>query len=146
MTEPLRWSETFSIGRPELDAEHLRMIDLINRICVACGASQDRSNLLALLRELEGLTEQHFQHEEALLEANDTSTQNDRRILDGILEAKIKHPIEHGRRLNELRKMTRRLRTDARTAESKLCEELKAWFVDHAIGYEMQMRTIFQSV
>ena len=30
-------------------------------------------------------------------------------------------------------------------AGATLCEELKAWFIDHAVGYDAQIKTILQS-
>ncbi len=143
MTEPLPWSETFSIGHRELDAEHRRMVDLINQICFACDASQPARQPLILLRELESLTEEHFEHEEAVLEELFAATLN---LRETLAAAKVEHAAEHRRTLGDLRDMSRGLHSDKVAAGSKLCEKLKAWFIDHAIGYEAQVKTIIQSV
>jgi hemerythrin-like metal-binding protein len=146
LSKPLRWSEAFSIGHPDLDEEHRRMIDLINLICLACSTNQHARRSLALLRELETLTETHFEHEETMLEGLCTTPQMDQRIADGILAAKVEHTIEHRRRLDELRDIRRRFHSTESAASVDPSEELKAWFIDHAVGYEAQMKTLIQSV
>ena len=146
MTEPLAWSETFSVGHQGLDAEHRQMVDLINQVCLACDPSQGARQPPTLLRELESLTETHFEHEEAVLEELYTTMSTDRRNLREILAAaKVEHATEHRSRLSDLREISRTLRCDE-LAVSKLCERLKAWFIDQAVGYEAQMKTIIQSV
>ena len=147
MTEALPWSETFSLGHRELDAEHRRMVDLINQICLACDANQRARQPLTLLRELQSLTERHIEHEEAMLEELYTAMPKDRQILrETLAVAKVEHAAEHRRRLGDLRDMSRALHSNEVAAGSKLCEELKAWFIDHAIGYEAQLKTIIQTV
>ena len=97
--------------------------------------------------DLEILTKWHFAHEEMLLQALHAATPKERRTLrDMQATAKVKHAIEHRRRLDELHHMVRALHADEAVAAAKLCDELKAWFVDHAIGYEAQMKTIMQSI
>jgi hemerythrin len=58
---------------------------------------------------------------------------------------KVEHAAEHRKRLGDLRGMTRALQSDD-AAGSMLYEELKAWFIDHAIGYDAQIKTVIRSV
>jgi hemerythrin-like metal-binding protein len=146
MTEPLPWNETFSVGHRELDAEHRRMVDLINQICLACDAIQHAQQPLMLLGVLEGVTERHFEHEEAVLEKLYTAMPKGRRRLREMLAtAKVEHAAEHRKMLGDLGDMSRALHSDGVAAGLKLCEKLKAWFIDHAVGYEAQIKTILQS-
>jgi hypothetical protein len=48
------------------------------------------------------------------------------------------HTREHRRRLDELQK-----KSITRSGTLKLCEELKAWFVNHAIGCEAKVKAFF---
>ena len=41
--------------------------------------------------------------------------------------------------------MTRALHAEAVAAGANLCDRLRVWFVDHAVGYEAQIKTILQS-
>ncbi|HYM30058.1 MAG TPA: hemerythrin family protein [Candidatus Cybelea sp.] len=145
MTDTLRWSKSFSIGHKGLDAEHRGMIDLINRFCLARGADLHMQHLLSGMRELESLTEKHFKHEEAMLEEHYLAARKGSRVRESILAAKTEHAVEHQKSLSLLREMSRTLPADAGAARSKLCGELKKWFIDHAVGYDAQMKTIVQS-
>jgi hemerythrin len=148
-TEPLPWNDSFSVGHRELDAEHRRMVDLINQICIASHAIKLPRQHTRLLRKLENLTEIHFEHEEAVLETLYTAMPEDRLTLREMLaDSKDGHGAEHRKMLGDLADI-RKMRLpppDAVVAGSKLCDELRAWFVDHAIGYEAQIKTILQSV
>lgn len=119
------------------------MVDLINQFCLA----RDAESRGRLLSELEHLTERHFEHEEVVLERLFSTAPRDRRMLHMTLSAAlVEHSTEHRRRLGEIRAMRRALGSGAVAAEPTLCEDLKAWFVDHAIGAEAQLKTVLQSV
>ncbi len=148
-TESLPWNEAFSVGHQELDAEHRQMVGLINQICLACDAKQHErepeQEPAVLMEELERLTTTHFDHEEAVLRDLSTAIPNPK--LSEIMAAAVtEHAAEHVRRLGELRELSRELNSDAVTAEAKLCHDLITWFIDHAIVYEAQVKTIIQSV
>jgi hemerythrin-like metal-binding protein len=149
MTAGLQWTDIFSLGHPELDAEHRQMVDLINRICLAHDAHHRVPEPIALLHQLEHLTMRHFEHEESVLEALYSATPNDHPTMrETLAAAQMEHAAEHWQRLNDLRNMTSTVANDPLNASkpSNLCEQLKAWFIDHAIGYEAQIKTIIQSI
>ena len=148
LIEPLRWSDTFAVGHPELDAEHRLMVELISEICVTQDRERDATSLSLRLHRLEDVTERHFLHEETVL-ASIRSDQDKRHPwLADVLDAAIRdHSAEHERMLNQLRAISRKaLGAREAAAWAECCEELKAWFVDHAIEYESQIKTVLQSV
>lgn len=148
-TEALPWTEAFSVGHQELDAEHRQMVGLINQICLACGAKQHErepeQEPAILLEELERLTTTHFDHEEAMLRDLSAATPNPT-LRETFAAAMIEHAAEHIKRLDDLRELSRELHSDAVTAEARLCQDLVAWFIDHAVIYEAQVKTIIRSV
>ena len=148
MIEPLRWSDTFAVGHKDLDGEHRQIVELINTVCMTQGAERDRENLSVLLRRLEDVTERHFRHEEIVLQQIRADQDKRRPWLADVLDAAIKdHSAEHGRMLDELRAITDKVLTPRQLVTwPAYCEELKAWFVDHAIEYESQIKTVLQSV
>ena len=148
MTEPLPWSDSFSVGDAELDAEHRRMQSLINQACLACDAKQGDGEPIVLLRDLESVTAKHFEHEEALLEELYSGLPSDRQALREMLAAaKVEHAAEHRKKQDELQDISRRVPyCDTAAARTKLCEDLTAWFVDHAIADDASLKTILQSV
>jgi hemerythrin-like metal-binding protein len=148
MIAPLRLSDTFAVGHKDLDAEHRLMVELINSVCVAHGAEREPKGLSVLLRRLEDVTEQHFRHEEIVLQGIRTEQDKRRPWLAHVLDAAINdHSVEHTRMLDDLRAITNKMLTPRpQSTWAAYCEELKAWFVDHAIEYESQIKTVLQSV
>lgn len=147
IVDALPWSETYAVGHPELDEEHHRMVDLINWSCRACVENQAPDALLAVLQELEALTETHFAHEERLLEEIQTRIPVGRRSLrETVQAAQVSHATEQRARLAELRDVVQSLHSDDVGGVSGLCEHLKGWFVDHAIRDEADVKTILQSI
>jgi len=123
------------------------MIGLIDQICLASDVNHGEGELIVPFRELESVTERHFEHEEALLEELYVGMPRDRRLLREMLAvANIEQRAEHRKRLGELADITRRaLHATDGDAAANPCEELTAWFIDHAITYEAPMKTIIQS-
>jgi hemerythrin len=124
------------------------MIGLINQICFACDAKQrerePERQPVVLLEELEHLTKAHFDHEEAVLRDLSKATLN-HKLRETLSAAGHEHAAEHVKRLGDLREMRRALHSDEFATEAKLCADLTVWFIDHAIVYEAQVKTIIRS-
>jgi hemerythrin len=43
MLEPFLWSDAFAVGETDLDAEHRRIVELINEICIRAKAGRRES-------------------------------------------------------------------------------------------------------
>jgi hemerythrin-like metal-binding protein len=64
--EPMQWKSSYSVGVPALDADHKRLIDIINHIDQAAG---DEFTVQWALQQLTEYARDHFQREERMLEA-----------------------------------------------------------------------------
>jgi hemerythrin-like metal-binding protein len=62
----IRWVPEMSVGHPDLDEDHRRLIDLINQL-VTADAANDRSIIESVLDELIQYTDVHFAREENYL-------------------------------------------------------------------------------
>src|SRR5581483_6657738 len=126
------------------DAEHRQMVSLISRICERVAAGED-ATAASLLSDLQFVAETHFHNEDALLARIDEEIALDR--LQSVVRAAIlEHAREHRQKLDELHRLTERWRRGvAAAARMRFCDELKTWFVDHAVVYEAQIKTILQS-
>ncbi len=137
MSEPFPWSDVFAVGEHWLDQEHRRMVGLINEICIRYEEGW-RESIGPLLRDLQFVSEVHFQHEETILAR--VATGIDRQHLSTVVRYAIdQHAREHRRELEELHELNKR------ADDLKTCDALKTWFVTHAVGYEAQVKTILQS-
>ncbi len=143
MSDPFPWSEAFAVGDADLDQEHQVMVRLINQICIE-GAARRRGKAIALLAELELVSEAHFRNEEGLLRR--IVTEIEQNHLRTVVHIAIEdHTRSHRLGLAALKRLIERWRhATARNGETP-CPELKSWFVDHAVEEEAQVKTILQS-
>lgn len=60
----LSWSDSFSVGVNEIDAQHKKLIDLLNKLSDAMRAGKGNDVLGGILNELISYTQTHFKTEE----------------------------------------------------------------------------------
>ncbi len=65
----IEWREDWLLGEDRIDAEHLEMIGIINRLHGAVEHGEGREAVIAILRSLLGRTHGHFAYEESLMAA-----------------------------------------------------------------------------
>lgn len=143
MADPFPWSEAFAVGDADLDEEHRCIVGLINQICAEAGAGR-HAKAIALLGELQFVSEAHFRSEEALLHRIETEiAQNHLRTVVHI--AIDDHARSHQLGLAALHWLVERWRAASAGNGATPCQDLKSWFVEHAVGAEAQVKTILQS-
>lgn len=129
----IQWDQTFSVGSAVLDADHKRLIEILNRIYDSWQSTAPSSSELAsLFDQLLDYTDGHFSREEGKLAARQYPD------ID-------RHHAAH-ERLRELvmafrsRHLTGQ-RPDSLTEE--MAKFLKSWLIDHILGEDMQYRRLF---
>lgn len=131
----IQWSPEFSVGQVVLDADHRKLIDILNKIYDAWQENSSSLELSALFDELMDYTDGHFTREESKLSARGYTD------LD-------RHHAAH-ERLREL-VMAFRSRHLAGQQADKLTEEmakfLKSWLLDHILEEDMKYRKLFTGV
>lgn len=149
MPKLLTWSEAFSVGHPALDAEHRRIAELINAFITAveAGNTEPRSSPTSILRSLRDTTVEHLRNENAVLWElrsgiyaglkGHTPTPYFARVMAA---ARFdEHMIEHEKLLGRFDELSK-------VPMEQLCDALKAWFLDHAVHHDAQLKTIFQAI
>ena len=66
----LEWKNEMSVGVAAMDAQHQKLIQLINQLADAMSAGKGKEVVQMVLRELVGYTKTHFGSEERLLLTN----------------------------------------------------------------------------
>lgn len=64
----LRWQSAMQLGIPAIDADHRRLVGLLNNLHYAVLAGEDQQGTAHVLEDLVRYTETHFAREEALME------------------------------------------------------------------------------
>lgn len=65
----VEWRPEFSVGVLEIDAQHQRLLDIINQLHDAMKMGSKPAMLAQVVNELVGYTRYHFAYEEKLMEA-----------------------------------------------------------------------------
>lgn len=65
----VEWKPEYSVGVVEIDAQHRRLLDIINQLHEAMKLGGKPSMLAQVMNELVGYTRYHFAYEESLMES-----------------------------------------------------------------------------
>ncbi len=85
----LDWQESFSVKVPELDQQHRRLVDMINRLHDALRAGGDPRVAQSILDDLVVYTRHHFSTEERLMEECGYPELEDHRRRHRAMEARV---------------------------------------------------------
>ena len=147
MEEILPWGDAFIVGHAGLDAEHRRIVEIINAIGADCETARvgDPADLLERLRSA---VEKHFEHEDGILRAVDARAASARScepFLGAMSQALIaEHVGQHARSLKLLETIVHR--TEGAMAVEEVSQKLSHWFVVHAIKHDSHLKTLFQTM
>ncbi len=122
------WNASFEIGIPRIDAQHRRLVDLINALAVTITEGGTLPQVAATVGDLLDYAAVHFADEELILDA---STLDD--------AAKRRHRHAHTAFVEEVRRIARR--DDLHQAETaeRILEFLTTWLVAHILGADRQL-------
>lgn len=122
------WSKQFETGIAEVDEQHLKLVELINRFAdqVASGKSDD-ATLDAIMGELGEYASFHFSEEEELME--------DRNLDRMHVEH---HQTQHNRFVDQLSEMWEKRDSAAHSARV-LGEFLSSWLATHILEEDQSM-------
>jgi hemerythrin len=129
--ESIQWSDLFSVGIEELDFQHLKLINLINRLILVSKTNSIHSEIIkSILEEMTTYAQVHFKTEERLMEAYEFPD--------------IK---EHKKRHLDFQVKTMDLYEDTeRTAEQSadvLLDFLSHWLTHHILQEDMAYKDFF---
>ncbi|MBI2239828.1 MAG: hemerythrin family protein [Magnetospirillum gryphiswaldense] len=128
----IQWDKSFSVGTTALDADHRRLLEILNRIYEAWQTDPSKVELDQLFDELLDYTDGHFNREESKLAARD-------------YQNLAEHQLQHERLRETV--LAFRARHLAGNTPDALTEDmanfLKSWLMDHILGEDMKYKTLF---
>jgi hemerythrin-like metal-binding protein len=145
VAEILPWSENFAVGHKGLDAEHRHLVKLINEIGAVVRSKKKPEKLINLLKVLHRVAVEHIQHENAILSEIHTGNYKPLQKRQSQRFLRIMAKVAFDEHLAEHDALLTRLALITTGPASTLCDELKAWFVDHVHSYEADLKAIFQA-
>ncbi len=122
------WNASFEIGIPLVDAQHRKLVDLINALATAITEGGKLPQVEALIQELTDYAAKHFADEERLLERSTLSEGE-----------KMRHRGAHRgfvEKVQEIGKRDDLLRADV---SEQVLEFLITWLVSHILGSDRKI-------
>jgi hemerythrin-like metal-binding protein len=121
----LEWKSDYSVGIASIDAQHRKLIDLINSLQTAVDYSTGEAFERKALDELVDYTKTHFKFEEDMMEQNGYPDFESHRESHVRMIAKVDEVIEAYRR-------------DQDGAMQQALDFLKDWLINHINGTDKQ--------
>ncbi|MBF0369385.1 MAG: hemerythrin family protein [Magnetococcales bacterium] len=130
--EQLIWNDSLSVGIPEIDKDHQRLIDLLNDLIQSVAENKESEEMEIVLEELLSYTLWHFRHEERLMQTYE---------YDGFME----HKNEHASLLEQAVNLQNKFKAEGEGITPEVLDFLKEWVTKHILGTDMQMAKYLQS-
>jgi hemerythrin len=126
-TREIRWSDDFLIGIEELDFEHRRLIDDINRLHRELRTETDPERIADTLGHIHARMQSHFALEEHVMAAHK-------------YPHLAEHKAEHERLLDDYTDFMTRFGDGRDTREHAAMEDvLRRWIVEHIVTNDRKM-------
>lgn len=123
-----KWSKVISMSSPEIDEEHLYMLDLLNQISNKIEVYLfDKEEVLCLLKQLYADTVEHFSHEELLfVERNYPEAEN--------------HALIHQQIMQKLNKSLLDFQNEETTRQqcAEICFAIKDALISHVLKVDIK--------
>jgi hemerythrin-like metal-binding protein len=127
-TEPLAWSDAWSVGAPDMDGDHRILVNLINTLPQALHTSESDWIVGSVLNSLWDYACYHFDREEALLRAANFPGSEDHAARHDVLKAQARDWLE-------------RYQADPESVSARaLLVFLKGWLMNHVLGEDMRYK------
>jgi hemerythrin len=127
----IEWRDSYSVGIEELDAQHRKLLELINEISKADDAGTSKSSCFAILNSMIRYAEEHFTTEERYLESN---------AYPKCLEQKRAHE----KFVQETFDKARQLEEEGMLTIGGITMYLEDWYKDHILGFDQDYKAFFE--
>ncbi|HAX91739.1 MAG TPA: hemerythrin [Rhodospirillaceae bacterium] len=122
----LDWSDILSVHYRLIDADHKKLIDLINRLHDASVNGDSHAGATNALKQLMDFTKAHFVHEETLMRKT-------------AYPQIIPHKIEHDRLTKQLEDFLNRFESGQAGLSQDTVVFLRTWLCDHIIEVDIHL-------
>jgi hemerythrin-like metal-binding protein len=134
-TEPqpsVGWSFTFETGHPEMDAQHMELVRILNQVGTIILAGGGAAEVRSLMKAFIDSARTHFSFEEELMNRHRYP------------EVKIHHEL-HVALLETLSSYDLQLKRNAKLDLTSLVESLSTWLIDHILHNDKPVGRFLQA-
>ncbi|MDD3181976.1 MAG: bacteriohemerythrin [Alphaproteobacteria bacterium] len=122
----IEWSESLSVKSRLLDADHKRLIDVINKLYDASQKGSNHAGVETAMEQLLSLTKTHFIHEETLMRKS-------------AYPQFIPHKIEHDRLIKQLEDFQKRYAAGQVGLSNESVAFLRTWLCEHITSVDVSL-------
>ncbi|MGO9599752.1 MAG: bacteriohemerythrin [Isosphaeraceae bacterium] len=108
----IEWSEKFSTGNPEIDAQHRRLFDMLNNLERRINDGESPSEMMDVFDDLVEYTKVHFANEEQCMSVCACATQGINKLAHHGFLRMISSRLEHLRLQDPTLKVFKSLHSD----------------------------------
>jgi hemerythrin len=126
------WQEKYSVGIPQIDAQHQGLIRLINDLHSAMASGHGKDAIGKTLDELIRYTKSHFTYEETVLRQKNYSKY-------------AMHLAEHKKLTAQVTELREKFLSNKLTLTMEVMQFLKNWLADHIMGHDHQYAAEFKT-
>ena len=121
----IEWKDEYNVRIPQIDAQHNRLVGLLNELYEAMKAGKGKEVLETILSDLANYVRVHFTTEEQLLNAN------------GYPDYQA-HCQEHARFVQQVREFQNQVSQNRMTISVQVSVFLKDWLINHILKTDQQ--------
>ena len=126
----ITWSEAFSVGVADLDAQHQKIIELINTLENSSEEQGDSDSVAYVLNEMHSYIIEHFSTEEGMLK---------KKKYPGLEAQKASHDAF----IKEFSHICLQVERDRESGVQHLMEYLSDWWTRHILEDDMKYKRYF---
>lgn len=119
------WDDSLSVGIPDIDVDHKKLLGLINQLQTAAHYQTDPEHTERTLNELVDYTKYHFSREEDMMRTHQ---------YPGFEE----HKKQHEAMVREVTKFVDEYRIDHTRTIENVAQYLKDWLINHIKGSDQE--------
>lgn len=119
----ITWSDRYSVGIARIDAEHQKLVDLVNELYRAIIAGNPTSATAKVLDGLAAYTFSHFASEEGLLKRYAYPNY-------------AQHKAEHDKLVVQVKQLQQDLRAGKTAVTQEAMSFLQSWLIGHILGVD----------
>ena len=114
----INWSEEYSVGINEIDTQHKRLVELINKLHDAMSQGKSREIASEILSDLTNYTQTHFKFEEE-------------KFAKYNYEHRLIHELEHKKFVDKITEFKTDFENGKALISIELMNFLKDWLINH---------------
>jgi len=122
------WSDGYQTGLKEVDDQHLRLVEILNRLASHHAGQASDKLLLKLFDELIAYTAYHFQTEDQLMEEFAVPAEHAER-----------HRVAHQRFVEQVLQARQDAESEAQDVTGQVLAFLTKWLIKHILGIDRQL-------